>query len=95
MRWRDVHQLDPRHIYWAPMVVAPHRDWAGAPGCRRGARYLLDADDCHPTRENVALFAERKECLEWMMSHRLAIRTAAPEAEVRVVNLAKWMLGLE
>lgn len=95
MRWRDVHQLDPRRTYWAPMVVAPQRNWKGAPGCRRGARYLLDTDDCHPTRDNVALFGERRECLEWMMAHRLDIREAAPGAEVRAVNLAKWMLGLE
>ena len=95
MRRPELDRLDPRCTYWVPAVVAPVRDWSAAPGCRRGARYLLDPDDCRPTRENVALFSERGECLEWMMARRVQIRAALPGAEVRPVSLARWMLGMD
>ena len=37
MRHADVERLDARIAWWVPAVTAPGRDWAGMPGCRRGA----------------------------------------------------------
>ena len=45
MHRSEIDSLDPTRPYWVPAVVAPHRDWAGAPGCRSGARFLIDLPD--------------------------------------------------
>jgi hypothetical protein len=42
MRAAEVDTLDAARTWWVPAVRAPRRDWAGAPGCRRGARFLID-----------------------------------------------------
>jgi len=77
-----------------PSVRAPARDWPGAPGCRRGARFLIDAQSCRPARDNYPCFSSRGSCLEWIMAHRAELARNAPEAAVAPVSLAKWLLGL-
>ena len=94
MRHADVETLDARITWWVPAVVAPSRDWAGAPGCRRGARFLIDEGNCRPARANYPCFQTRSACLEWIMAHRNALVRTAPDARVAPVNLARWLLGL-
>jgi hypothetical protein len=94
MRRSDVEMLDASKIWWVPSVRAPARDWAGAPGCRRGARFLIDEGDCRPARDNYACFESRGSCLEWIMAHRSELNRTAPDAMVAPVPLAKWLLGL-
>ena len=40
MRRADVDLLDLRRTYWVPTVTAPCADWAAAPGCCPGARFV-------------------------------------------------------
>ena len=87
--------LDPRRTWWVPAVTAPTRDWAGAPGCRPGARFLVNAETMRPTRDRYPAFESRCDCLQWIMAHRLDLTRTLPGAQVRPVNLARWMLGLE
>ena len=94
MRHSDVETLDASRIWWVPSVRAPARDWAGAPGCRRGARFLIDAHSRRPARENYPCFDNRGSCLEWIMAHRAELARTAPDAAVAPVDLAKWLLGL-
>ena len=94
MKGLGAQDLDPAKTYWVPCVAAPERDWPGAPGCRRGARYLIDAESCCPSRGNYPLFSSRGECLEWIMSHRAQLARMAPRVPVRPVDLASWMLGM-
>ena len=76
-------------------MTAPARNWEGAPGCRRGARFLVDGDTLRPTRDHAVPFGTRCECLEWIMVHRSELTRTLPGAQVRPVSLARWMLGLE
>jgi hypothetical protein len=85
--------LDPTRPHWVPSVVAPERDWSGMPGCRRGARFLID-HDLHPARGGFPVFDTRAECLRWIMAHRLELARNAPRVPVVPVDLARWMLGL-
>ena len=94
MHTADVDSLDGSRVYWVPAVTAPERDWAGAPGCHRGARFLIDAASCRPSRDNYPLFESRGDCLQWIMAHRLDLTRTAPQAPVRPVSLAHWLLGL-
>jgi hypothetical protein len=94
MRHTDVETLDATVAWWVPAVIAPRRDWAGAPGCRRGARFLIDSQSCRPARANYPCFDSRSACLEWILAHRTALVHTAPEAAVAPVNLARWLLGL-
>jgi hypothetical protein len=94
MRSRDVDSLDSSIAWWVPAVRAPRRDWAGAPGCRRGARFLIDEQSCRPARDNYPCFASRGECLQWILAHRPSLVRTAPDAAVAPVNLAHWLLGL-
>ncbi|MCW3796534.1 hypothetical protein OMW55_01755 [Sphingomonas sp. BN140010] len=87
--------LDCRRAWWAPAVIAPERNWSGAPGCRRGARFLLDPATCRVSSQQQRPFESRGECLQWIMAHRRQLREGLPGAEVRPVNLARWLLGLE
>jgi hypothetical protein len=87
-------QLDSKRPYWVPSVVAPYRDWSGMPGCRRGARFLIDKDHVRPSRSDYPTFETRAECLRWIMQHRVELGRNAPGAEVVPVELARWMLGL-
>jgi hypothetical protein len=90
----DLASLHPGRCYWVPAVSAPVRNWAGAPGCRRGARFLLDQAG-HPARRGFPAFESRAECLRWIMAHRLDISDHAPDAPVTAARLDAWMLGLD
>jgi hypothetical protein len=94
MRQSEVDGLDPTRTHWVPAVVAPHRDWAGAPGCRRGARFVVDPETLCPGRGAFETFDSRAECLRWIMEHRAELARNAPGAAVVPVDLARWMLGL-
>lgn len=94
MHMSDVESLDGAKSWWVPAVTAPARDWAGVPGCRRGARFLIDQDRVRPARDNYPCFSSRGECLEWIVTHRTALARNAPGAEVAPVSLARWLLGL-
>lgn len=89
-----VEGLDPGRTYWVPAVVAPVRDWAGAPGCRRGARFLVSRESLRPGRGELSPFDSRAECLRWIMAHRSELARNAPGAAVVPADLARWMLGL-
>lgn len=96
MRRVDVDRLDSRRAYWVLSVVAPCRDWSAAPpGCRRGARLLVDRHTLRAERDGFAAFASRPSCLRWMMRHRSALTSALPGAQVTAVRLDRWLLGLE
>ena len=75
MRRADVERLDATRTYWVPSVVAPCRDWAGAPGCRTGARFLVDRHSLCANRDHFAAFDTRLSCLRWILRHRSGIRT--------------------
>ncbi len=91
----DLAVLQPYRCYWVPAVAAPIRDWAGAPGCRRGARFLIDATNFHPGHKHFPAFDSRAECLRWIMVHRLDISDHAPDAAITAARLDAWMLGLD
>ena len=95
MRRRDVERLDARRTYWVPSVVAPCRDWAAAPGCRPGARFLVDRHSLEANRDHFAAFGSRSSCLRWIMRHRIALSRALPDAQIRAVALDRWLLGLD
>jgi hypothetical protein len=86
--------LDSTRLHWVPAVVAPRRDWAGMPGCRRGARFLIGESDLRPSCKGFPAFDTRAECLRWIMAHRLELAHNAPDAVIVPVDLARWMLGL-
>ena len=94
MHHADVETLDATIIWWVPSVTAPARDWAGAPGCRRGARFLIDEASFRPARDNYPCFDTRTACLEWIMAHRADLTRTAPGVTVAPVSLARWLLGL-
>lgn len=94
MHRSDIDLLDARKTYWVPAVVAPARNWPGAPGCRRGARFLIDESSLRPARDNYPLFENRGTCLEWIMRHRRTLAETAPGTDVAAVDLARWLLGL-
>ncbi len=91
----DLATLDARTAYWVPAVTAPERDWRGAPGCRRGARFLIDGETFRPAHNRFPAFATRAECLRWIMEHRAALASAAPDAGIRAARLDAWILGME
>jgi hypothetical protein len=95
MHRRDVDGLDPRRAYWVPAVVSPRRDWAGAPGCRRGARFLVDRATLSASRDSFDPFDSQLNCLQWIMRHRAELHQALPGAAVRAVRLDRWLLGLD
>jgi hypothetical protein len=86
--------LDPTRPHWVAAVVAPERDWEAAPGCRRGARFLIGAGDLRPGWSGFATFATRAECLRWILANRATLARNAPSAPVVPVDLAEWLLGL-
>ena len=95
MRRSDVDLLDSRRPCWVAAVVAPERDWAGAPGCRRGARFLVEGRTFHPSRDEFEAFDSQAECLSWIMLHRTELACALPGVKVRPVPLGRWLLGLD
>lgn len=95
MRLSAIESLDPHREWWVACVVAPVRDWSAAPGCTRGARYLLDPETLAPSRDAFDTFESRLACLNWIMSRRGDLTRALPGAVVRAVRLERWLLGLE
>ncbi|MDT9601023.1 hypothetical protein [Sphingosinicella rhizophila] len=95
MHRSDVDRLDPRRTYWIPGVVSPHRDWAGAPGCRRGARFVVDCETLRPSRSDFETFDSELDCLQWIMRHRSQLNRTLPDARIRPVRLDHWLLGLD
>ena len=95
MRRCDVEALDHRQTYWVLSVVAPQRDWSGAPGCRRGARFLVDGSSKRACRDSFETFASELGCLQWIMLHRTELNCTLPGTPIRPVLLNRWLLGLE
>lgn len=95
MHKREVDRLDRTQTYWVPTVVSPERDWAGAPGCRRGARFMVNADTLSASRDEFSPFDSKLKCLHWVMSNRMQLNRTLPRAEIRVARLDRWLLGLE
>lgn len=95
MHRRDVEQLESTRTYWVAAVVSPQRDWAGAPGCRRGARYIVSRSTLQASRDDFEPFDTRLDCLAWIMSHRAELNQRLPGATVRAVALDRWLLGLD
>ena len=94
MHRRDIDRLDSRRTYWVPIVVSPYRNWAGAPGCRRGGRFMVNPQTFRASREEFDTFDSELSCLRWIMQHRLQLNRALPGASVRAVRLDQWLLGL-
>jgi hypothetical protein len=95
MQRREVDSLDPGRTYWVPAVVAPMRNWAGFPGCRRGARFLVDGNTFRPTRDAFETFDSEFACLSWIMRHRSRLNRTLLGARIRAVPLDRWLLGLD
>jgi len=91
----DVDQLDCCRTYWAPAVIAPHRNWAGAPGCRSGARFMVDVGTLRPSRDEFDTFESEQSCLRWIMRNRTQLNHTMAGARIRAVPLDRWLLGLE
>ena len=95
MRRSEVDGLDPKRTYWVAAVVSPRRDWVGAPGCRRGARYLVEDGSFHASRERFATFDSEFSCLGWIAHNRAQLSRALPGGAIRCVPLDQWLLGLD
>ncbi len=95
MHRREVDRLESSRTYWIPAVVSPQRDWAGAPGCRRGARYMVNLETLRASRDEFGTFDSELSCLHWIMRHRAQLNRTLPGARVRAVPLDRWLLGLE
>jgi hypothetical protein len=91
----EVDQLDPGRTWWVPAVVSPERNWAGAPGCRRGARYLVDPATLGATRDDFRPFETELICLHWIMKNRSGLNRCLPGASIKAVRLDRWLLGLD
>ena len=95
MRRCEVDRLDPTRTFWVPAVVSPHRDWAGAPGCRKGARFMVDRETLRASRDAFGTFDSKLSCLDWIMRHRPDLNRSLPGAAIRAVPLDRWLLGLD
>jgi hypothetical protein len=95
MNRNEVHRLDQSRQYWIPAVVAPQRDWEGAPGCRSGARFMVDGRTLRASRDEFETFESELHCLKWIMKNRSQLNRTLPQARVRAVALDRWLLGLE
>jgi hypothetical protein len=95
MHRSDVEGLDPTRQHWVPAVVAPRRDWPGAPGCRRGARFMVDARTLRASRDEFEPFDSQSTCLRWIMLNRLDLNRTMAGATVTAVPLDRWLLGLD
>ena len=95
MHRSEVDRLDSRQTYWVPAVVSPCRDWAGVPGCRRGARFMVNCETLHASRDEFDTFDSQLNCLQWIMRHRSQLNRELPGASIRAVRLDRWLLGLE
>src|SRR3546814_13599466 len=81
--------------YWLPGVVGHELEGAWAPGCRRGARVMVDRETLCARRDAFSPFGSKLSCLHWIMSHRAELNCTLPGATVRAVPLDRWLLGLE
>lgn len=95
MHRSDVDALDPARTYWVPAIVAPKRNWSGAPGCRKGARFLIDRRTLRPTRDEFETFDSEFACLAWIMRHRSHLDRTLCGVKARAVPLDRWLLGLD
>lgn len=95
MHRADVDLLDCNRTYWVPIVIAPCSDWAAAPGCHPGDRFLVDRHTLRAQRDEISAFATKLSCLSWIMRHRVDLNRALPHATVCAVRLDRWLLGLE
>ena len=95
MRRSEVEGLDPARTYWVPSVIAPQRNWAGAPGCRRGARFLVDRRTFRPTRDDFETFDSELACLGWIVRNRSKLNRTLAGVAIRAVKLDRWLLGLD
>ncbi|HEX4737227.1 MAG TPA: hypothetical protein VH331_06680 [Allosphingosinicella sp.] len=95
MRRDEVERLDATRTHWVAAVVSPRRDWAGAPGCRKGARYLVDDVNFHASRDRFATFDSEFSCQGWVAHNRAQLTRALPGAAIRCVPLDRWLLGLD
>lgn len=95
MRRSEVDALAGGSSPWIPALAAPVRDWSAAPGCRLGARYMVDAARLQLSRDAFQPFADRLRCEHWIVTHAADLRRRFPGAEVRPVRLDRWLLGLE
>jgi len=95
MHRSEVDRLDPAQGWWVPVVVSPERDWPGAPGCRRGARFMVDRETLTASRDAFEPFESQSSCLQWIMRHRAELNLALPRSTIRAVRLDRWLLGLE
>lgn len=95
MRRCEIDGLDPTRTWWVPAVVSPQREWIGAPGCRRGARFVVNRETLCATRDEFSTFDSRLGCLSWIMYHRADLNRTLPGAEIRAVPLDRWLLGLD
>ena len=95
MHRHQLDQLDSTRTWWVPALASPSRDWAGAPGCRRGARFVVDPATLRASRDAFEPFDSKLSCLDWIMRHRPDLNRTMPGASVRPVPLDRWLLGLE
>jgi hypothetical protein len=95
MRRNEVERLDATRTWWVAAVVSPRRDWAGFPGCRKGARFLIDENSFRASREQFATFESEFGCLGWIAHNRAQLTRALPGAAIRCVPLDQWLLGLD
>lgn len=95
MQRNEVDRLDPARTWWVPAVVSPQRNWPGAPGCRRGARYLVDRTTLRSTRDRFEPFPSELTCLHWIVKNRGSLNRTLPGADVKAVRLDRWLLGLD
>jgi hypothetical protein len=91
----DIERLDSTRTYWVPAVVSPERNWIASPGCRRGARFLVNCRTLQASREEFDPFDSELSCLSWIMRNRVELNRKLPHARVRPVRLTHWLLGLE
>jgi len=95
MRACEVDRLDATRTYWVPAVVAPERDWIGAPGSHRGSRFVVDRETFRVSREEFSTFDSELSCLKWIMRNRTHLNRTLPGTRIRAVRLDRWLLGLD
>jgi hypothetical protein len=91
----DVDHLDLARSYWVPTVVSPERNWAGSPGCRKGARFMVNCLTLRASRDEFQPFDSQLNCLRWIMLNRAHLNSTLPGARIRAVPLDRWLLGLD
>ncbi|HEX8625168.1 MAG TPA: hypothetical protein VF782_08820 [Allosphingosinicella sp.] len=95
MRRSEIDRLDQTRQYWVPAVVAPERNWPASPGCRRGARFLVDGRTFRASREEFEPFDSEFACLGWIMRHRSQLNRTLCGVRIKAVPLDRWLLGLD